>query len=109
MTHIFGFLPKAKQEIITEFGLGESYVSDREDFIKDLLIFKDQLYSRGFTPEEINGIVVFARGEQPKVGQGKNVNAQDEPYGKNIGWKIHLHVKPDNYMFVYLWLSFNCQ
>ena len=73
-----------------------------------MLAFKDQLYSRKFTPEEINGIIIFVRGEQPKVGQVRNVNPQDEPYGKNVGWKIHLFVKPHNYMFVYLWLKFNC-
>jgi len=108
MSHVFGFLPKAKQEVITEFGLDKAYVNDKKDFIKDLLAFKDQLYSRKFTPEEINGIVIFVRGEQPKADQGKNVNPQDEPYGRNVGWKIHLRVKPINYMYVYLWLKFNC-
>ena len=108
MPRVFGFLPKAKQEVISEFGLDKAYTNDRTDFIKDLLAFKDQLYSSGVTPEEINGIVIFVRGEVPEPGQVLAIRPQDGPYGKNIGWKIHLRVKPRNYMFVYLWLKFNC-
>jgi len=108
MSHVFGFLPKAKQEVITEFGLDKAYSTDKKDFIKDLLVFKNQLYSRSFTPEEINGIVIFARGEQPKSGMVKNSPLEHYPYGINTGWKIHITVNPQNYMFVWLWLKFNC-
>ena len=108
MSTYFGFLPKAKQEVISEFGLDKAYINDRNNFIEDLLAFKDQLYSRGFTPEEINGIVIFVRGEYPKSGQARTVRVEDYPYGEEIGWKMHLYVKPQNYMFVDLWLQFNC-
>ena len=108
MSHVFGFLPKKKRIIISRTELDKVYTMNKKTCLKNLVALQGELINAGLTEEEIKGLIYFVNGGQPKEGQGRNVNPQHYPYGELVGWKIHLRVKPKNYMFVYLWLKFNC-
>ena len=81
MSHVFGFLPKAKQEVITEFGLDKAYSTDKLISLDEDVVSRKQQMEKKAEEQEAEDEEMLKENNKKlnvKQKQEKNTQYQEE-------------------------------